>query len=177
MKIFKEIGFKFDIKRSLEIVDFLDITFNLMNSSYKPYKKPNDALLYFNINSNNPLQIRKQLPIIINDRLSSNSSNADIFSSSQEEYKTALKNSGYKNIDFKYIVENKNDNRRNRQRDIICFNMPFSQTVSTNVGKPFFNLSDKHFLPNNQLHKIFNENTIKVSYSDVVLSSNYTTKS
>ena len=52
MKIFKEIGFKFDIKRNLEIVDFLDITFNLMNSSYKPYKKPNNVVLYINKNSN-----------------------------------------------------------------------------------------------------------------------------
>ena len=52
MKIFKEIGFKFDIKRNLEIVDFLDITFNLVNSSYKPDKKSNDVLLYINKNSN-----------------------------------------------------------------------------------------------------------------------------
>ena len=93
------------------------------------------------------------------------SSNADIFNSSKEEYKTALKNSGYKNIDFKYIAENKNDNRRNRRRNIIWFNPPFSQTVSTNVGKRFLNLLDKHFPPNNQLHKIFNRNTVKVSYS------------
>ena len=49
----------------------------------------------------------KELPKIINDRLSRNSSNAEIFNSSKEEYKTALKNSGYKNIDFKYIAENK----------------------------------------------------------------------
>ena len=52
MKIFKEIGFKFDIKRNLEIVDFLDITFNLVNSSHKPDKKSNDVLLYINKNSN-----------------------------------------------------------------------------------------------------------------------------
>ena len=39
------------------------------------------------------------------------------------------------------------------------------QTVSTNVGTRFLNLLDKHFPPNNQLHKIFNRNTVKVSYS------------
>ena len=52
IKIFKEIGFKVDIKTNLEIVDFLDITFNLRNNSYKPYKKPNDVVLYINKNSN-----------------------------------------------------------------------------------------------------------------------------
>ena len=118
-KIFKEIGFKIDIETNLKIVNFLDITFNLINGSYKPYKKPNDAVLYINKNSNHPPQIIKELTKIINDRLSRDSSNADIFNSSKEEYETALKNSGYKNIDFKYIAENKNDNRQNRQRNII----------------------------------------------------------
>ena len=114
IKIFKEIGFKIDIETNFKIVDFLDITFNLINGSYKPYKKPNDALLYINKNSNHPPQIIKELPKIISDRFSRNSSNADIFNSSKEEYKTALKNSRYKNFDFKYAAENKNDNRQNR---------------------------------------------------------------
>ena len=42
---------------------------------------------------------------------------------------------------------------------------PFSQTVSTNVAKRFLDLLDKHFPPNNQLHKMFNRSTVKVSYS------------
>ena len=136
INIFKEIGFKIDIETNLKIVDFLDITFNLINGSYKPYKQPNDALLYINKNSNHPSQIIKELPKIINDRLSRNSSIADIFNSSKEEYKTALK----KTVDIKILILNifqkkKNDNRRNRRRNIIWFNPPFSQTVSTNVGK------------------------------------------
>ena len=99
-----KIDFKIDIETNLKIVNFLDITFNLINGSYKPYKKPNDALLYINKNSNHSPQIIKELPKIINDKLSRNSSNADIFNSSKKEYETALKNSGYKNIDFKYIL-------------------------------------------------------------------------
>ena len=38
-KIFKEIGFKIDIETNLKIANFLDMTFNLINGSYKPYKK------------------------------------------------------------------------------------------------------------------------------------------
>ena len=50
IKIFKENGFKTDIETNLKIVDFLDLTFNLINSSYKPYKNPNDTPLYINKN-------------------------------------------------------------------------------------------------------------------------------
>ena len=37
--------------------------------------------------------------------------------------------------------------------------------VRTNVGKIFLNLIDKHFPPSSCLHKIFNRNSVKVSYS------------
>ena len=62
IKIFKEIGFKIDIETNLKIANFLDMTFNLINGSYKPYKKPNDSLLYINENSNHPPQSKKKLP-------------------------------------------------------------------------------------------------------------------
>ena len=165
IKIFKEIGFKIDIEINFKIVDFLDVAFNLINGSYKPYKKPTNTFLYNNKNSNHSPQIIKKLPKTINDRLCRNSSNAEIFHASTVEYEVALKNSGYKNVDFKYNLVNKNNSRRNRQKNIICFNLPFSQPVSINVGKQFLDLLDKHFSPSNQLHKIFNRNTVIVSYS------------
>ena len=48
IEIFKNAGFKIKIKTNLQIVDFLDVTFNLLDETYKPYKKPNDQLLYVN---------------------------------------------------------------------------------------------------------------------------------
>ena len=36
----------------MKIVDFLDVTFNLDDGTYKPFMKPNDSPLYININSN-----------------------------------------------------------------------------------------------------------------------------
>ena len=75
-----------------------------------------------------------------------------------------LYSSGYKNVDFKYNLVHKNNNKRSRERNIIQFNPPFSQAVSTNTAKRFLNLLDKHFPQNNQLHKIFNRNTVKISY-------------
>ena len=35
----------------------------------------------------------------------------------------------------------------------------------TKVGKHFLSLLDKHFLPHNKIHKIFNRNTVKICYS------------
>ena len=63
------------------------------------------------------------------------------------------------------------------QKNIIWFNPSFSQTVSTNVANQFLDLSNKIFSPNNQLHKIFNRNTVKVSFScspivDSIVKSN-----
>ena len=69
IEIFKNAGFKIKIKTNLQIVDFLDVTLNLLDETYKPYKKPNDQLLYVNTASNHPPQIIKQLPISISNSL------------------------------------------------------------------------------------------------------------
>ena len=45
IKIFKDVEFKIEIQTNLKIVDFLDVTFNLENGTYRPYKKPSDPLL------------------------------------------------------------------------------------------------------------------------------------
>ena len=55
--------------------------------------------------------------------------------------------------------------KRNRQRKVIWFNPPFCKSVETKVGQAFFELLQKHFPNSHRYHKIFNKNTIKVSYS------------
>ena len=45
------------------------------------------------------------------------------------------------------------------------YNPPYSRNVETNVGKCFLSLIDQHFPKSNPPHKIFNRNTIKLSYS------------
>ena len=44
-KIFKDIGFSINIQTNLKEVDFLDVTLNLQNYTYRSYKKPNNKLL------------------------------------------------------------------------------------------------------------------------------------
>ena len=79
IKIFKEIGFKLDLETNLKIVGFLDMTFNLVNGSYKLYKKPNSILLFINKILNDSPKMIKKLPKTINDRLCIIYLNADIF--------------------------------------------------------------------------------------------------
>ena len=45
-RVFKDIGFSLDTETNLKKVDFLDLSLNLRNGTYRPYKKPNDRLLY-----------------------------------------------------------------------------------------------------------------------------------
>ena len=97
-EIFWSAGFKIEIKINLYIVDFLNVTLNLLDGTYKPYKKPNGQLLCVNASSNHPPQIIKQLPISISNRLSNNSSNKQVFDMSKGEYEKALRESGYKDV-------------------------------------------------------------------------------
>ena len=64
-------------------------------------------------------------------------------------------------------------NNRNRSRNIIWFNPPFSQNVKTNIGKLFLKLAKKHFPKHHRLHKIFNPNTVKLCYSCMSNMSNF----
>ena len=82
-------------------------------------------------------------------------------------YQDALGKSGYKyELSYKETIPNTPPtNRRNRQRNITLLNPPYSKNVETKVGKCFLPLIDQHFPKTNPLHKIFNRNTLKLSYS------------
>ena len=54
--------------------------------------------------------------------------------------------------------------RKKRESKIIWFNPPYSQNVETNVGRTFLQLTRKHFPKHHKFHKIFNTNTLKLSY-------------
>ena len=131
---------------------------------YKPYKKPNDRLLYIKKSSNHPPQIINQPPKIISDRLSRNSSNKEVFNTSKGEYEEALKRSDYSNISLSFHQSSTSHVKRQRHRNIIWFNPPYSRAVITNVVKKFLQLIDLHFPPLNKFHQIFNRNNVKVSY-------------
>ena len=109
--------------------------------------------------------IIKQIPDTIEKFLSQNYFNQNIFQEAAPVYEEALKKSGY-NKKLTYIPEKLNtNNKNNRKRNIIWFNPPFNQSVSTKIGKYLLNLLDIHFPPHHKFHKIFNRNSVKISYS------------
>ena len=57
------------------------------------------------------------------------------------------------------------NNTSRRTRKTIWFNPPFSLNIKTNMAEMFSQLIGTHFPPANKLHKIFNRNTLKVSYN------------
>ena len=80
---------------------------------------------------------------------------------------------------LKYEKNNENNNedptnnRRKRQRKITWFNPPFDMQVKTNIGKAFFRILSDCFPIEHPLYKIFNKNTIKLSYSCMPNIKNY----
>ena len=65
-----------------------------------------------------------------------------------------------------YNINNKmKTKQKEKKRNIIWFNPPYSKSVKTNIGRIFIKLISKHFPPNHKFVKIFNKNTIKLSYS------------
>jgi len=162
-RIFKSCGLKITVDCNLAQVDFLDVTFNLQSSKYWPYRKPNNPPLYISKDSNHPATILKQLPEMIQSRISATSCDQTEFNKVKGEYDEALKNSGFNfKIQFTKTQPQKN---RSRQRKVTWFNPPFNANVLTNIGKTFLSLLDKHFPKSHRYSKIFNKQTVKLSYS------------
>ena len=103
------------------------------------------------------------MPKIINESLSRNCSNEEALNSSKCQYEKALGDSGYTDFILEFNKTSNNYTKRNRQRKIIWFNLPFIWAVFTNVWKRFLQLLRQNFPPSNKLHKIFNKNIVKLS--------------
>ena len=54
----------------MEVVNYLDVTFNLNDGTYKAYTKPNNEIKYIHKNSNHPPSVIPQIPLSIESRLS-----------------------------------------------------------------------------------------------------------
>ena len=166
-KTFEELGLKITCDTKCKnVMNMLDVTFNMQKNTYAPYRKPNDNPVYIHKDSNHPPHIAEQLPKSINKRLNSISSNKDIFDSSKNEYEKALKESKLTHtLNYENKDEKPKNKRRKRKREIIWFTPPWCESLKTNFGREFLELIDKHFPVNNPLHKLFNRRTVKLSYS------------
>ena len=91
IKMFKTAGLNITIQAGLRIVNFLDVQFNLNNSTYQPYRKPGNTPVYINKKFNHPPAVLKQLPKSISKRISDISSDENIFCNSMQYTQKRLK--------------------------------------------------------------------------------------
>ena len=98
-------GFKIEVSSNNKIVNFLDVTLNLSDNTYKPFLKSDQYPSYINIKSNHPKTIIKQVPKAVKLRIKNLSAKEKIFQESSKIYKDALKNRGF-GEEFIYKEEN-----------------------------------------------------------------------
>ena len=58
-RMFKNKGLDIIINCNMKIVNYLDVTLNLNDESYRPYKRPNKETNYIHVNSDHPPSILK----------------------------------------------------------------------------------------------------------------------
>ena len=165
--LFQKHQLKITVEANAKVVNYLDITLDLSLDTYSPYMKPNNRPLYVHSHSNHPHQIIRNIPKGINKRLANIASDKRTFHRAVRPYQQALEASCHDHtlLFNKQRTDASEANKRKRRRKIIWYNPPYNKAVATNIGKRFLNLIDKEFPKGHALHKIFNRNTIKVSYS------------
>ena len=134
-KLFKDNQLNITIQCNLKIVNYLDVTFNLSNATYRPFSKTNNEITYIDKESNHPPPILRQIPLSIESRLSKHSPNEKIFKESAQIYQEALKKSGYDHqLKYQKSINKKKRRNQTTQKKKIWFNPPYSKNVLTKVG-------------------------------------------
>ena len=118
------------IEANKQVINFLDVTFNLSRNTFQPYTKPNTTLQYVHHESNHPPTTTKNIPAGINRCLSSLSSDKASFDqAAAPAYQKALNDSGYSyTLHYERTHTRKPKNRQHN--NILWYNPPFSKNTS-----------------------------------------------
>ena len=121
-KLFRSHGLKITMASTGPVANYLDVTLDLSDGTYRPYRKPNDSPVYINAASNHPPSILKHVPKMVERRLQSISSDEAVFDNAKTPYEEAL--SGF---DTALVYSNSKNTklRRSRRRKVIWFNPPY----------------------------------------------------
>lgn len=163
IEVFKSEGLSITIQSNLSVTDYLDIMLNLNTGKHSPYRKPGANPIYVHAKSNHPPNVIKEIPRMIEKRVSDLSYDEEEFNNAKHIYEEALAASEHpSSLTYQPPAQKR---KRTRHRPITWFNPPFCSSVKTNVGKRFLQLLRKHFPENHRYRNIINRNTIKISYS------------
>ena len=94
-KVFKFLGFRFDVTSNIKVVNYLDVTFNLRDEAHRPHSKDGGDPVYVNTSFNQPRSIIEQIPRSANSSTNLISSSKRIFNICKTPYNRALLKSGY----------------------------------------------------------------------------------
>ena len=92
--IFKNNGLDVIIECTMKLVNYLDVTFNLNDGTYRPYKKLDNIIQYRHFETNHTPNIIKQIPKPIEKPFCQLSSNEEIINESATFYEEKLHQSG-----------------------------------------------------------------------------------
>ena len=162
-RVFNQNGLRITIEANKQIINFLDVTFNLNNSSYRPFTKPNTTLQYVHRESNHPPITTRTYPPASTDgyhpfhRTKHHSTKPP---PRTKMHSTTADTTTLYTTNRPQLLNGETDNATTSSGTT-----PHSaKNVNTNIGHRFLALVDKHFPKANKLRKIFNRNTIKISY-------------
>ena len=157
-EVFKSNGLKITIEANKKTINFLDVTLDHPSGPYKPFKKPNNKILYVHRQSNHPPALLKNIPHNINKRLTSISASQKVFNDAIPPYQKALDEGGYKH---KLTYNPQPKRKRNHQRKVIWYNPPWNANVKTNLGRKFLNINNNNNNNNNDNNESLFDQKIK----------------
>ena len=108
-KLFRSHGLKITITSTGPVASYLDVTMDLSDGTYRPYRKPNDSPVYINAASNHPPSIWKHVPKMFEKRLQSISSDEAVFNNLKPRTKKLLKEADSIRIFVTVITRTPND--------------------------------------------------------------------
>ena len=136
--------------------NFLDITLNLANCCFMPYRKDNFLIKNTNNNSNHQIIIRTHLPKMIEKRLSRLSTNPKTFNNEKHSYQIALRQSNFKH-ELEYAKKISPIDKKKQKRIYYVLQSPLCQPVKTNILKK----SLVKFIKNESMKKFLTKITAK----------------
>ena len=98
---------------------------------------------------------------MIDKMISELSCNKEKFDKAKGIYEKAINESKFR-VALNFNEEQ--SERKNRNRKITWFNLPYGERVETSIGRQLLKLIRKHFPKHHKFSKIFNSNSIKLSY-------------
>ena len=144
VQIFKKNNLSITIQANLQVIDFLDVTLDLSNGSYKPFVKPGQISLYVHSKSKHPACVIKQILLGVEKRISNLCSTKQIFNESKIYFEDCLKKSGYsKQLQYKPDPDFGKQKKKVMRKQATWFNSPWDGGVKTKVAQEFLGILDQ----------------------------------